>query len=74
MTCLEICICIIIFGFVSMIEVLAIMAGVSKMIDAKAKARIEITTNLWKNECEYIDKLFDKYMTRIEQMVDKVSK
>ena len=73
MTCWELTILIIIIGVVSMIETLAIMAGISRMVDAKAKARVEVTTALFKNEMEYLDKLFDKYMTRIENMVDKAT-
>lgn len=73
MTFLEIVILILLAAFVSMIEIVVIMACVSHMIDAKAKAKISIMTNVWKNECEYIDKLFDKYMTRIEKMVDKAT-
>lgn len=72
MTCLEIAILILVVGFVSMIEICVIMAGVSRMVDAKTEAKIKLTTSLWKNEMEYIDKLFDKYMTRIEDMINKI--
>lgn len=44
---------------------------ISKIIDAKAKAQVEITTSVFKNEIEYLDKYFDKVMTRIENMLDK---
>ena len=73
MTCLEIAILILVVGFESMIEICVIMAGVSRMMDAKTEAKIKLTTSLWKNEMEYIDKLFDKYMTRIEKMIDKIT-
>ncbi len=73
MTCWELTVLIIIIGVVSMIETLAIMAGISRMVDAKAKAKVEVTTALFRNEMDYLDKLFDKYMTRIENMVDKAT-
>lgn len=57
------------FGFVGIV----IAGCVSKIIDVKADARINTTTALFRNECEYIDKIFDKYMTRIENMINKIT-
>lgn len=71
MNCLEISILILVVGIVSMIEICTILAGVSRMIDAKTKAKIDLTTSVFKMEMQYIDKLFDKYMDRIEKMIDK---
>ena len=71
MTCMEIVILILVSGFVVMLGGCVTVAAISRMIDVKTKARIELTTTLFKNEMDYLDKLFDKYMTRIEKMVDK---
>ncbi len=48
------------------------MAAVSRMIDAKTKSRIELTTAVFKNEMEYLDKWFDKYMTRLEKLIEGI--
>ena len=72
MTIWEIVILILVGGIVLMLEACAIMGAVGKMIDMKTKAQIELTTNLFKQETEYIDHLFDKYMSRIEKMIDGI--
>ena len=73
MTCFELVILILVVGLVSMIEICVILGGVSRMIDAKTDAKIKLTTSIFENELKYMDKLFDKYFTRIEQMVDKIT-
>lgn len=57
------------FGFVT----ISIAQCISKIIDAKASAKVTVTTAVFRNECEYLDKLFDKYMTRIEKMVNNIT-
>lgn len=68
----EVVILILVAGVVLMMVSLALMAGISRMIDAKTESRIKLTTTLWKQEMEYVDRVFDKYMTRIEKMIDKI--
>ena len=69
MGCLEWSVLILVAGFVSMIEICAIMICIGKVFDTKMKAKAEIEIKLWEKEMEYIDKVFDKYMTRIEQVI-----
>ena len=72
MTVWEIVILILVGAMVSMVEVCVILAAVSKMIDAKTDAKIKLATGLFRNEMEYIDKLFDKYMKEIGDMVELI--
>jgi len=74
MSCWEIVIMILVCGIVSMMEICVVMAAVSRMIDAKTKAKIDLTTSVFRNEMDYVDRVFDKYMTRIEKLVEKNSK
>lgn len=69
----ELVILITVASLVSMIEICVILAAVSKMIDAKTDAKIKLTTAVFKNEMEYLEKLFDKYMDRIGQMIDRLT-
>ena len=69
----ELVILITVASLVSMIEICVILAAVSKMIDAKTDAKIKLTTAVFKNEMEYVEKLFDKYMDRIGQMIDRLT-
>lgn len=71
MTFWELIILILVAGLVSMMEICVILAAISRMIDAKTDAKIKMTTTLFKNEMDYIDKLFDKYMKQIGEMIDK---
>ena len=59
----------IVFGFITVV----VSAAIGKIIDIKAESRAKVTTNLFRNEMEYLDKILDKYMTRIEKMVDKIA-
>lgn len=68
----ELMILILVASLVSMVEICVILAAVSKMIDAKTDAKIKLTTSLFRNEMDYVDKIFDKYMKQISEMVDKV--
>lgn len=68
----ELMILILVASLVSMVEICVILAAVSKMIDAKTDAKIKLTTSLFRNEMDYMDKIFDKYMKQISEMVDKV--
>ena len=72
MTCLEMVILTFVIGLVAMVGICVIVGAISKLIDVKTKSRIELATAIFKNEMEYMDKLFDKYFTRIEEMVDKI--
>ena len=68
----ELVILILVASLVSMIEICVILAAVSKMIDAKTDAKIKLTTALFRNEMDYADKIFDKYMKQIGEMIDKI--
>ena len=68
----ELVILIFVASLVSMVEVCVILAAISKMIDAKTDAKIKLTTAVFKNEMECVEKLFDKYMDRFGQMIDRL--
>jgi len=72
MACWEIILVILVAGLTLMLGVTVVMSNVSRLIDAKTKSRVELQTNLFKLELEYVDRVFDKYMTRIEKMIDKI--
>lgn len=74
MSCLEIVVLILVAGFVSLIEICAIMTCVGKVFDAKMKTKVELEVKIWEKEMEYLDKMFDKYMTRIEKLFEKEKK
>ena len=71
MSCLEIVVLILVGGFVSLIEIAAIMICAGKMFDAKMRTKVELEMKIWDKEMEYIDKMFDRYMTRIEKLFEK---
>lgn len=73
MTIWELVILILVGSLVSMIEICVVLAAVSKMIDAKTDAKIKLTTALFRNEMDYVDKLFDKYMKEIADMIDTIA-
>ena len=68
----ELVILILVASLVSMIEICVILAAVSKMIDAKTDAKIKMATALFRNEMEYMEKLFDKYFKELGEMIDKI--
>lgn len=68
----ELIILILVASLVSMIEICVILAAVSKMIDAKTDAKIKMTTALFRNEIDYLDKLFDKYFKELGEFVEKL--
>ena len=68
----ELIILILVASLVSMMEICVILAAVSKMIDAKTDAKIKMTTALFRNEMEYLDKMFDKYFKELGEMLDKI--
>jgi hypothetical protein len=71
MNCFEIVVIILVAGFVSLVEICAIMLCLSKVFDQKLKAKTEATMKLWDKEIEVVTKMFDGYLTRIEKLFKK---
>lgn len=69
MTCLEIVVLILVAGFVSLIEICAIMICVGKVFDAKMKTKVELELQIFDKEMKAIGDMFDKYMDRIEKAI-----
>ena len=72
MTCLEMVILTFVIGMVAMVGICVIVGAISKLIDVKTKSRIELATAIFKNEMEYLDRYFDKYLTRLEEFLTKL--
>ena len=72
MTCLEVVILTIVIGLVAMVGICVLAGAISKLIDVKTKSRIELATAIFKNEMEYLDRYFDKYLTRLEEFLTKL--
>ena len=72
MTIWELVILILVGSLVSMVEICVILAAVSKMIDAKTDAKIKLTTALFRNEMDYLDKMFDKYLNEIGDLINTI--
>lgn len=67
----ELVILILVGGLTLMLGATVIMVNISRVIDAKTKSRIQLQTNMFKLELEYVDKILEKYFDRIEKLVDK---
>lgn len=70
MGALEIIGIIIAVGFVSMIEICAIIGAVNRMVDQKMKTRVELELKMFHAEMEYLDKAIDKLIAGIESCVN----
>lgn len=74
MTCLEI-IAIIVVSSIALMMNVCVIGGVVERICAKhISTKTELATKVWDKELEYVDRIFDKYMTRIEGLFEKPKK
>ena len=65
MTGLEIIGIILALGFVSMIEICAIVICVNKMIDQKMRTKCDLELKVFREEIEYLGKLLEPFAKAI---------
>lgn len=65
---------IVALGFVSMIEICAIVTCVNRMIDQKMKTKVELELKVWKEEMDYLDKSFEKFFNQLLTVIKESKK
>lgn len=74
MSALEIIGVIIALGFVSMVEIVAIIGAVSRMVDQKMKTRCEMELKIFEAEMNHFDKTIDNLITGIDACMNGTKK